>query len=412
MRIKIKYTTSGGKERTIKLKKNPINIDLHDAGITTIDLTPLQNCSTLQTLTLSNNQLQHIDLSPLSSCHNLSEVYLDKNQLEDIVFPSWNNLRELNLQQNHLVNFDLKPLSDCRPRSLRDCQKLKLLNLVQNRMKSIDLIPLRYCEGPLRFCDGSWQLELGGYEDLKVDITPVFDRVDVGIVGFFSIYSWLPNSARTIGVPRYSRPMQLYPWDFLYHVISEFPHDYRIQHDVFYALGLGDYGFVDRDLTDLMLSLGSSTSTEDAREAISKVLLQEIVQSVDNDGITTGLNLAALSLKHGEIAGRAKKIIEVRMRELEQIRVSISREKKIDLRELAITAYGFNILNALDTNLGFYVEKYAFKQIDDALLELGVKLRMGKTKKSGVKMSRELRKCIFWILEMKDKSYRPKRSQV
>lgn len=393
MRIKLKYTTTKGKERTIKLEKNPIKIDLRDAGVTTIDLTPLQNCSTLQTLILSNNQLQHIDLSPLSSCSNLSEVYLDKNQLEDIVFPSWNNLRVLNLQKNHLVNFDL--------RSLRDCHfpKLKILNLVQNRIKSIDLIPLRFCEG-------SWQLEMGGSKGLKVDVTPVFDREDVGVVGFFPIYSWLPNRASTIGAPRYSRPMQLYPWDFLYHVISEFPHDYRIQHDVFYALGLGDYGFVDRDLTELVLSLGPLTSTEDAREVIAKVLLQEIIQAVDNGGITTGLNLDALVLKHREIGERAKKIIEIRMRELERIRVSISREKIIDLRELAVTAYGFNILNALDTNLGFYIEIHAFKQIDDALSELGFKLKMGKTKQSGVKMSRELRKCIFWFIDMKDKFYR------
>ncbi|MCD6417330.1 leucine-rich repeat protein [bacterium] len=90
-------------------------IDLRWNSLTTIDLSPLQECENLKTLKLSENQITHIDLSPLANCQNLWWLSLGNNELDSIdVSPlaNCNNLYWFDLYYNHIVKIDVSPLVD------------------------------------------------------------------------------------------------------------------------------------------------------------------------------------------------------------------------------------------------------------------------------------------------------------
>jgi len=71
------------------------------------------------------------------------------------------------------------------------------------------------------------------------------------------------------------------------------------------------------------------------------------------------------------------------------------------LRELWLTAYGYEILSAM--RFGLTTDSKGFEQITTAFSEINLDLNYDKTARSGVQMSRELRESIWWIQENKGK---------
>ncbi|MBD3189770.1 MAG: leucine-rich repeat protein [Candidatus Heimdallarchaeota archaeon] len=116
-------------------------LDLSERQLSSIDLSPLQNCPKLQWLFLSMNQLTSVDLSPLKNCHNLQHFFLNINQLTSVdlsPLKKCQQLQELVLFGNQLSSVDLSPLENC--------QQLQILFLSDNQLSTIDLSPLKNCQ--------------------------------------------------------------------------------------------------------------------------------------------------------------------------------------------------------------------------------------------------------------------------
>ncbi len=127
--------------------------------------------------------------------------------------------------------------------------------------------------------------------------------------------AWLPRRWAS-----YQRLIGLYNWAFLYGVTEKDP-SRRVQQDILYALGLGNYGFIDFDFSALFISILKDTPTDNAREQVQEHVLREVVQAIDQKRAITGLKLEGLICQQVEIATRTQKVIELRQSELEQVRI-------------------------------------------------------------------------------------------
>ncbi|TFG28190.1 leucine-rich repeat domain-containing protein [Candidatus Thorarchaeota archaeon] len=402
MTIVLKYTTEDGSQEQVEFEDDIIRISLRSKRISSIDLKPLVSCTNLQLLSLGFNQLQTIDLSPLGSC---------------------SNLRHLELRGNLLQNINLSPLASC--------PNLFDLDLTNNRLHSIDLYPLASC-------DSLRSLRLGGNYPHSFDLSPLALCKDINFTTLSSnsSYSWLKVLLfeDEEGTPLkfdYKRPERSYPWSFLYRVLKEFGEDHRVQQDIIRALGFGYFGFVERDIRELLLSFPQETPLEVVQEQLKIKLIEEIVKVVDKGGTTTGLNLKRTT-QIGEIAKITQKIVEIRASEMKQVQVevfedlppctcesselipSLVKGKRVcancgsvpsivDLHELWLTAYGYEVLTAL--GIRFSTDLKGLEQIKNALAELGFQLKSGDTSVSGVKMSDELKQTIWWIAENRGKTW-------
>jgi hypothetical protein len=189
----------------------------------------------------------------------------------------------------------------------------------------------------------------------KIDLTPFRNKTDLRVtcdMPHLMLRSWLPPASESLAKTLlYWHPCFVYPWEFLYQVIDEFRNDLRIQYDIRVALGLIDYGFIDRNFTDDLLSIPRDTPTEKVCEILVELLVEEIVSTVDTHGTTTGLDLEQVSVKHAEIAACAPNIIELRKKEIEQIRLPVHPNPLgdlVELKQLWYTAYGYKVLNELE----------------------------------------------------------------
>ncbi len=478
MTIVLMYTTEDGTKEQVEFQNDVVEVDLSYRRITSIDLTPLSSCSSLQKLYLYSNQLQTIDLAPLSSCSSLQALHLDGNQLQTIdlaPLSSCSSLQTLNLYSNQLQSIDLAPLSSCSSLQtlnlyntqlqtidlapLSSCPNLQALTLSDTQLQTIDLAPLSSCSSlqklwldrnqlqtidlaPLSSCSSLQALNLQVNQLQTIDLAPLsscsslqklnlavnqLQTIDLAPLSSCSslqklylhenllqtndaVHSWLPLSTATREAvyttpPRevvYARPTDTYTWQFLLRVAQEQGTNWRVQQDILHALGLGEYGFIDHDLADLFRSIPVDTSVELAREHVAKILVNEIVRAVDTDGATTGFKVEELLAQHGEIAVRTQRIIELRGVEMQRVVVGVS-DTEVDLRELYLTAYGYNILTALSMHLTTNLE--GLERVRTALGELGFELKTGETSKSGVKMSNDLTEVIWWILKNKGRPW-------
>jgi hypothetical protein len=167
-------------------------------------------------------------------------------------------------------------------------------------------------------------------------------------------------------------------------------------------MGLESYGFIASDIKEFVLSISADIRIEDAQKQMTKLVLDEIAAAVDGGGATTGLRLEKLTGLHGEIAVRAERVIELRAREMLDVRVGVAGDK-IDLHELWLTAYGYEILSILDLRLT--TDSKGLKKVKRAVEKIGFELMTDEESNSGVKMSDGLKKAIWWIIENRGKPW-------
>lgn len=144
-KLVLKYR-SARKKRKIKVKTEA-ELDLSsetlkvkpEERMVSIDLTPLQEHPTLQTLDITGHLLENIDLAPLAACPELRRLHLGLNQLQ---------------------NLDLGPL--------RSCLALEILDLRYNKLQALEL-------GALRFHNNLGHLLLAGNPLKFLDISPLFE---------------------------------------------------------------------------------------------------------------------------------------------------------------------------------------------------------------------------------------------
>jgi len=377
MTIVLTYTEEDGTQQQVEYEDDVIEIDLSSKMIASIDLTPLAMRTCLQTLHLYENKFQLLDLTPLSTCTNLHKFHLYKNQIQllDLTpLTTCINLRTLSLGGNQLQSLDLTPLSTCT--------NLHEFHLYENKFQLLDLTPLIACTN-LR--------TLSLHDD---------DQLQSSYV----IYSWLrqEDTKYVLYNAIYKRPISTYPWSFLDRIAQRFGSDRRVQQDILCAMGCRNYGFIDCDLDDLFLSISADTLIEMAREQVRKKLLEEITRIVDTRGATTGLDVEELSAHHAEIAKRIQRIIELREAEMQRVIVKV-RDTEVDLRELWLTAYDYEVLTALE--LHDFTDLEGLEKVKTAFSELGFELKTDETSRSGVKMSDELKHTIWWIAQNKDRPW-------
>ena len=192
-------------------------IDLSGRGIISIDLSPLINCTNLQTLNLSQNQLSSIDLAPLGSCTNLKKLILSHNCLRDIDFSSFSrctNLQKIDISSSCLRKIELSPLRACTNlqsliignsgryglrhinlEPLSSCTMLQVFWLenrtIEDTLRSINLAPLSNCTqlrifeligevknrnidiSPFSACTNLQSLVINGSELVTIDLSPL-----------------------------------------------------------------------------------------------------------------------------------------------------------------------------------------------------------------------------------------------
>lgn len=288
-------------------------VELQHNRLQKIDLEPLSRCQNLQRLALSSNQLERIDLSPLAKCTKLENLDLGANRLSNITLDPLTHclkLNRLSISNNELQRVDFQPLCKSRHSSLRS------INLFDNPWQSLDLAVLAGCA-----------------DELLVE--PTTDES-----------SWLRFYSSARGF--YERPSQVYPWFVLHRVLRQHWRGWnrRLQHDMLTALGLGDYGFIDADLHKVLLSFSPEMSSDEVRSE----LVPLIVKAIAGGHSTTGLNLDVVAGRHGEIAIRAQEIVEAREQEQRSVHVGV-KDGLVNLSELYVTAYGFDVLSSLKMRL-------------------------------------------------------------
>jgi hypothetical protein len=472
MTIVLTFTNAWGKQEEAKFEDDELKIALLKKQITDIDLSPLIDCSSLQTLSLSFNLLRTIELSPLASCTNLQELRLRSNRLQSIELSplaSCTNLLRLSLGLNQLQIMNLTPLSACTRLQILDlndnqlraielsplasCTNLQELDLDRNQFRAIDLSPLAACRrlerlglcanqlqsvdlNPLAACTSLQSLALSSNPFQSIDLSPLascasmrifwlhdnpLQSVDLSVIATFANllfleldnnppsdgedtkYSWLKIPSSWSHIPiAYRRPTGLNSWSFLHWVAEHFGTDHRVQQDILCAMGLKDYGFIDDYLSDLFLSIPAGTPIDKAREQVRERLLEKIMQAANQKRETTGLNTEEILNQHLEAAATIHEIAKLRQKEIQQVVVGVS-NNEADLRELWLTSYGYEVLTALSMHLT--TDLKGLERIRSTFSEMGLELKTGKTARSEVKMSDELKEAIWWIAQNRGRQW-------
>jgi Leucine-rich repeat (LRR) protein len=432
-------------------------IDVSENQLAHVDFSPLRNCSGLYHINLLRNALELIDLSPLEDCTALKDILLSFNQLEAIdltpicnhpeihylslaenrlstIDPgeecTWPNLMFIDLKNNELEQISLGPFTRAKKmigvylggNSLRevdlsplsDCTALMQLHLYGNAIQEIDLEPLRSCRKlrrlllssnsitsldlePLDACDGLDAIEVSKNTIRQLDVTSLFWQyswVDIQKSLQASILtSWLPISPR-VGEIRYRRPNPTHSWHFLHRVACEFGKGRSVQYDILRGLGLQDYGFPDANLFHVLSSIDSATPTNEARELVREQVVQLICKDADEGKGVVGMKLEELLVKHGEIAVRSQKILDIRKKEIEGVQLG-RRGGRENVSELWLTSYGYEILEALE--VGLTASTSEFDSILSALMKLDIVPRAGTEADAGSKLSYKTRNAIWWF---------------
>lgn len=152
-----------------KLPKGIRKLDLSNNKISDLELSPLM-WHQVETLKLSDNKIQTIELEPLRSCERLIRLDLAHNELRTLDFTPIGQsaaLREIWLYTNKIKEIDLEPLrwlptlaelrlernhlQKIELHPLKHCQKLKTLYIESNPIQEVDISPLFNCRTLTQF---------------------------------------------------------------------------------------------------------------------------------------------------------------------------------------------------------------------------------------------------------------------
>ncbi len=466
MGVVLTYTTYDGSQRRVELQEATTRIMIRGRDVRNIDLAPLEDCTRLQIVDLAWNGIEAIDLGPLRACMDLRSLSMANNRLESIDLAplrGCTNLQEVHLGWNRLSSVDLTPLSRCTSLqslrasnnmledinldALRPCTQLEEIAVAMNRLTRIDLEPLSSNEAlqtiwlsenqlhdvhfgntsgwtnlqeldlsgnrleeidltVLMSCSHLKKLYLNSNQIRTLDLTPLSFCTALEEVKFeqdreYTALSWLPLSP-TISSIHYERPSPAQTWRLLHHASRCRGYDARLQQEIIYALGLGEYGFIDYDLQNIFASIPLDTDLPIVCNQIRLHLVNRIIDAIDGNRTCTGATIEKLMSRHGEIAARFQDISELRKNEIRNVQVGVS-EDNADLRELYLTSYGYDILSALGVKLTTDMDSLSL--VIEAFHKLGLELRVGDFTLSGANMSIGLKNAIWWIVENRGRSW-------
>ncbi len=122
------------------------------------------------------------------------------------------------------------------------------------------------------------------------------------------------------------------------------------------SLGMSWIGFLDgnpiKHLEYIVPRIGQLFGPDE----IQKYVTGNILQQIDTGGTTIGLDIDTAK-EHGEFAKRIKQVLAKRQSEISEVKVSIDHQSA-NLKNLWLTSYGFNVLNAVNAGISCNLESF------------------------------------------------------
>ncbi|MFX1604777.1 MAG: hypothetical protein ACFFDD_02615 [Promethearchaeota archaeon] len=324
--ITIRYWSPHGRQEEKKFHSNAMKIDMTMRAARKVDLSNLQECTMLKTLSLANNMLEELDLSPLSGNQTLIEIYLENN---------------------HLLSLNLWPLGTCI--------SLTRLNLTQNRLQALDLTPILTSTDVL--LDSSVVISADYILRYLLTTKELAERLllvrpDRAPWTAYPVVMWVS----------YNELSKNMDWPIIRErilmVLNQVTKKdwYAVQRGLLCGFGMEELSGFDGDPSKLLEGTDDSMDYESARHAIFDNTVKLLDDQITNNGPTLFLETEAM--KETRASKLIAKIVEARRREIENATVPTKGSTSL-MNALWLTHYGYKILKALEigvTHFGVKIE--------------------------------------------------------
>ncbi len=173
-----------------------------------------------------------------------------------------------------------------------------------------------------------------------------------------------------------------------------FPRDWRLHHYLHQVLrlrGLSWLGLLDVDPFQYLYKIyDDDLDNDELRDSLIEIVCEQI----DKGGPTIGLEIEKMQ-EYGELAKRIGRVLELRKEEIERVAIYAGRYV---IRSLALTAYGFIVIRALEIG---GQESIDTKLVVDTFAELGFTPKVKRDwhdVPNLVEISDGLKEYIWWLL--------------
>ena len=339
--ITISFHGPYGREKSV-FSKLSRKIDLTTQVIEAIDLSQVSLCENLEVLDISDNQLKSIDLTPLEHCKNF---------------------RELKLNSNNLSTVNLWPLQKCR--------RLVELDLTQNWLECVNLTPI--VDRTITTVDRTSIVQIDVMYFYLFHILKMNTNIIAHAGKSQNIMSRFPPHIQWI---QYSKQHHEGSWKTLKeriltaieHVDSEYW--FHIQKGILESLGMGELSGYDGNPKDIVYPVDQSLPLSIALEQIYENVTHLLEQQIIRGGPTTFLEVD--EFRKTAASRLISLIVKEREDEIKNARILIHGNKVL-LRSLWFTAYGFDLLRALELSLE--TDRLGLAQVEASLNKVGLHVK-------------------------------------
>ncbi|MHA2284782.1 MAG: hypothetical protein ACXADL_01935 [Candidatus Thorarchaeota archaeon] len=337
-KIVITYKNAQDCQEDYTLEKEDTKIDLFMRQVTSVDLSSVEDCKSLEIIELSRNLLEVVNLNPLSRCTQLKSLRFRENRLSSIdLWPLLKNaeLADIDLTGNQLENVDLTPVLSCDSVLLDDSTRVYVDSIFKYllTLKNISRIKLHHSDRALG--PSSPKITWMKYKERTQDNewSRVYSDVSA-LIDLVSEENWFPA-----------------------------------QRGMLEGFEMSELAGFDGNPKDLLSPVCSDDDYESARSKIFDRAISLLEDQINKNGSTLFLDIDAMSKT------RASKLVGIisslRSEEIENVEVPIFRDTAY-LLPLWITHIGFEILSA--SGYGISVPKKMLNDVINSLASLGYEL--------------------------------------
>ncbi|MHA1933757.1 MAG: hypothetical protein ACW97A_00625 [Candidatus Thorarchaeota archaeon] len=335
----ITYKNAQDCQEDYALEKEETKIDLFMRQVSSVNLTSLEDCKSLEIVELSRNLLEAVNLNPLRGCMQL---------------------KSLRFRDNRLSSIDLWPLLKCI--------ELEDIDLTGNQLERVDLTPVLSCEKVL--LDDS----------TRVDVDTLFKYLltlkNISRIQLLRSDGSFESRSPKIKWMKYKERTQDSEWCRVFSDLSALielvPEEdwFPAQRGVLEGFEMSELAGYDGNPLELLKTVGSDDDYESARSKIFDRAISLLETQINEKGSTLFLDIDAMSKTRGsKLVGI---ISSLRLEEIENVTIPIFRDTAF-LLPLWVTHIGFEILTA--SGNGISVPKSDLKGIIDSLAALGYELK-------------------------------------
>ena len=313
----IRYESIHGRHEESGIAADTTRIDLSMRGITSIDLTPIQNCNQLRTLDLSKNHIAELDVTPLSTISTLERLKLKGNEL--LVLDLWplrnlTNIEEIDLTQNRLGSINLTSVIRQTCVSLDETTFVELDYTLRYLLGGKDSTRIQLCNSSGAMLDKSPRMYWKKFDDL------------------FALRGW---GGLRASLEHYIESMERRNW-------------FRLQKGILEGFGFDELAGYDGNPQDLLQGVPSSGDYQVIRNAVYDRTIESLEKQITMKGSTLFLDVQKM------VGTRASKLIPMvvsaREEEMRDVSVLIG-GNRVNLLPLWLTHYGAELLRVLKFGL-------------------------------------------------------------